>query len=281
MTAAALSWRGPGPGRPEGIPLPPDRMPLLRSGRPLKRWRYVAVYGPELSACVCSVQVGPARQGFWAVWDRAAGRLHERTRMGRAGIELGPGSARVHQPGIELDLTHPETAGVEVVCPNGRAYAWTRKQAGIPVRGRLRLDGGEQREIAGEGVIDDSAGYHARHTAWRWSAGVGSAEDGTPVAWNLVEGMNDPPHRSERAVWRGGEPAEVGPVRFAPDLSSIAFAEGGELRFASEAVRRRSDNLLVFSSDYEQPFGTFAGTLPGGARLAEGFGVMERHRARW
>ena len=30
------------------LPLPPGRMPLLRRGRPLKRWRYFAVYGPEL-----------------------------------------------------------------------------------------------------------------------------------------------------------------------------------------------------------------------------------------
>jgi hypothetical protein len=73
----------------------------------------------------------------------------------------------------------------------------------------------------------------------------------------------------------------VGPVQFAEDLSAVTFAEGGRLEFACEAVRRRRDNLLLFSSDYEQPFGTFAGTLPGGVRLARGFGVMERHFARW
>ena len=46
-------------------------------------------------------------------------------------------------------------------------------------------------------------------------------------------------------------------------------------------MRARRDNLVVFSSDYRQPFGTFTGTLPGGVRLAEGFGVMERHDVRW
>jgi hypothetical protein len=34
-------------------------------------------------------------------------------------------------------------------------------------------------------------------------------------------------------------------------------------------------------SDYRQPFGTFAGTLPGGIELAEGYGVMEEHDVRW
>ena len=33
------------------LALPPGRMPLLRRGRPLKRWRYVGVYGPELMLC--------------------------------------------------------------------------------------------------------------------------------------------------------------------------------------------------------------------------------------
>ena len=31
-----------------GLPLPPERMPLLRGGRPLKRWRYVGVYHPDV-----------------------------------------------------------------------------------------------------------------------------------------------------------------------------------------------------------------------------------------
>ena len=46
MTGAALPWRGPGAGRPD-LPLPPDRMPLRRGGRRLKRWRYLGVYCRE------------------------------------------------------------------------------------------------------------------------------------------------------------------------------------------------------------------------------------------
>ena len=64
-------------------------------------------------------------------------------------------------------------------------------------------------------------------------------------------------------------------------LDAIAFAGGEQLRFALEARRARHDELGLFASDYEQPFGTFSGTLPGGLALAEGFGVMERHRVRW
>jgi hypothetical protein len=55
----------------------------------------------------------------------------------------------------------------------------------------------------------------------------------------------------------------------------------GGLRFAREATRERHDDLLVFRSDYVQPFGSFTGRLPGGLELSEGWGVMERHEVLW
>jgi Protein of unknown function (DUF2804) len=271
------------------------RLPLLRGGRPLKRWRYVGVFCEELMACAALVQVGPARQSFWAVYTRAGrsslgGRLRERTRMLRRGVvELAPGRMRVRDGGVLLDLALEEDEGIQARCPHGGSEAgssgggevWTRKQAGVRARGTLALDGGPEREIEALAVIDDTAGYHARHTEWWWSAGVGTGEDGTPLAWNLVAGVNDPPTGSERAVWIAGEPHEAPPVRFATDLSEILAEDGSRLDFLAEAERRRSENLLIVSSDYTAPFGTFSGTLPGGIRLADGLGVMEHHRAKW
>ena len=109
-------------------------------------------------------------------------------------------------PGVHAELSAEETEGVATVHPNGRGgYVWTRKQAGVPMRGTLSLDG-RRIELDGEGAIDDTAGYHARHTAWRWSAGVGRGVDGRRVAWNLVEGVNDAPDGSERAIWVEGVP---------------------------------------------------------------------------
>jgi hypothetical protein len=255
-------------------------MPRWRNGRPLKRWRYVGVYGPELSVCVGVVHVGPSRQAFWAVWDRERRRLRERTILRRGGVVLDPGRVLVRDADAEIDLVLDEGEGVETVSPHGRSYIWTRKQGGVAARGHVTL-GGERIGVDGHAVIDDSAGYHARHTVWHWSAGVGEARDGTPVAWNLVDGVHDSPQRSERTVWLAGVPREVGPVRFEEDLSAIAFAEGGELRCSSEAIRARTDNLILVRSDYRQPFGSFSGTLPGGVELASGHGVMEWHDARW
>lgn len=272
------------------VALPPAALPLVHAGRIRKRWRYVGVYGPELSLCVGLVRVGPVRQSFWAVWDRAGGRLHERTRRRDAGVLLPPGRVHVTDRGLAVDLVLDEAAvpGVETVTPYGPAYAWTAKRAGVPVRGTVRLDGVLHR-IDGLGVVDDSAGYPPRHTDWRWSAGVGEDDRGRTVGWNLVDGIHDDPAASERTVWIDGEPRHAGPVRFADDLSGVRDAGGAtadaergtDLHFASEAVRSRRDEALVARSSYEQPFGTFSGVLPGGVRLRTGFGVMERHSATW
>jgi hypothetical protein len=135
---------------------------------------------------------------------------------------------------------------------------------------------GQARSLDARALIDESAGYHARVTAWAWSAGVGTTRDGRPVAWNLVDGLHDAPRNSERTVWVDGAAHEVGPVPFAPNLDRV-----GGLRFEQQAQRRRNDNLLVLRSAYRQPFGRFSGTLPDGLELSEGFGVMERHEAHW
>jgi hypothetical protein len=291
---AALPWRSDrGAAPPATLPVPgageaPWRatsMPLLRAGRPLKRWRYVGVYGPQLMLCVGDVHIGPARQTFWGVWDREHGRLHERTNLfAHRSVLLEHGRARVRDRarGVEIDLVLDEDDGVASICPDGPSgYVWTRKQGGVAARGQVSLPGAARRAVDARAVIDDTAGYHARETAWMWSAGVGDDASGARVAWNLVTGVNDPERGSERTLWVDGVPREVDRVRFGHELDGVEFSEGGALRFSAEATRSRRDNLLVIRSDYEQPFGTFSGVLPGGVELREGFGVMERHSARW
>jgi hypothetical protein len=251
-------------------------MPSHQGIRPLKAWRYLAIFAPDVLICVAAVRVGPARQSFWAVWDRVGQRLHERTWLSAGGVRLGPGSARVADGRAGLALAFDEGSGVETVCASGSGYAWTRKQGGIPVSGTLDLGDGRPRAVRARAVIDDTAAYYERHTCWRWCAGVGTDVQARPVAWNLVEGVNDPPAGSERTVWVDGVPREVGPVAIAPGLDAA-----GELRFHAEATRAHRQNLVVVRSRYRQPFGSFTGTLPEGPELAEGLGVMEEHDAWW
>jgi hypothetical protein len=133
-------WRGPGddPARPRpAVPLPPARLPPLRGGRPLKRWTWVGAFGPEVMLCAARARIGPATVSWWAVWDRAAGRLAERTVRRGGGIEVT--SERVHVPGVlELEVRGGGEA-VEVVSPHGAQYIWTRKRGGVHVRGTAIL----------------------------------------------------------------------------------------------------------------------------------------------
>jgi hypothetical protein len=237
-------------------------MPLIRGGRPLKRWVYVGAFGPDVMLCAARGRIGALPFAWWAVWDRA--NLTE----GRRGVDVTRDRAAVR--GV-FELALGDGAPVEVSSPHGGQQIWTRKRV-VSARGRLG-----DRPLELRAIVDESAGYHARATAWRWSAGVGFASSGEPVAWNLVDGIHDAPTGSERAVWIGGEPHEVPPVTFAADLSAV-----DTLRFTAEATRSRRENYVVIRSDYEQPFGTFAGVLPGGGpELREGWGVMERHEVRW
>ncbi len=281
----ALPYRtppDPAADRP-ALPLPPARMPLWRDGRPLKRWRYVGVFGARLMACFAEVRIAGLPQSFWAVWDREGRVLHERTRFRAGAVRLGPGAVRVQDAGVALRLGFDEAAvpAVETVSRHGDSYAWTRKRAGVPIAGSVVLDGVEQPLLA-RGVIDDSAGYHARETAWSWSAGVGRSDDGRDLAWNLVSGIHDAPRGSERTLWIDGRPREVAAVRFDDALERVEAADGAwALRCRAEAVRERDDRIGPVRSRYRQPFGRFEGALPGGLALAEGFGVMERHDVRW
>lgn len=251
-------------------------MPARLGTRPLKAWRYIGVFGPELMLCVAAVRIGRARQSFWAAWDREGARLHERTWLSARGVRLSYGRAMISDGRAGLDLTLEEGDGVESICADGTGYGWTRKQGGVRATGTIVLADGRPRPITGAAIIDDTAAYYRRHTQWRWCAGVGVATDGRPVSWNLVEGVNDPPRDSERTVWVDGEAREAPPVRIDPALDRV-----GDLHFAAEATRAHAQNLLLVRSRYRQPFGTFSGTLPGGPALATGYGVMEDHDVFW
>jgi hypothetical protein len=302
LSDPSLPWRGPGEGRPD-LPLPPAELPLRRGGLWRKRWRYVAAFSDELLICVARVNVGPLGQTFWAIWNRGEQELTERTRLlvpgarGDVWTEGRDAAGQIlHAPDegsvVRIESKHPEAGEVraflrvgggrwvETVCPTEDGqYVWTRKRVDVPVECDVRL-GGNRLVSKARGVEDESEGYHPRHTVWSWSAGVGSTADGRSVGWNLVSGINDPPERSERAIWIDGQPTEPGPVEF-EGLDAIAFDDGARLDFAAECEHRMDERRLFVRYSYRQPMGTFSGTLPGGISLASGLGVMEHHDAHW
>ena len=261
------------PDRP-GVPVPPARMPMWRGGRPLKRWRWVGAFSDELMLCAAVARIGPVRVSWWAVWDRRTRTLAEHTLRHHRTVRLDGTDVEVDDGPGRIRLALEEGRGVETISPHGDGYIWTCKR---PARARGSVTVADRRiELDAPAFVDESAGYHARETRWRWSAGVGTSATGSAVAWNLVTGLHDAPEASERTVWVDGEPHHVPPQAFAADLASV-----GGLAFTPEATRAHREDLLLVASDYEQPFGTFTGTLPVAGELAAGLGVMERHAARW
>ena len=273
-------YRGPGADRPVGIPLPPDHLPLFRRWQLRKSWHYISLWSPELVVCANAVRVGPLRQEYWAVWDRVDRRLWKRTHVFRHRVRPVPDRLVLGDGEVWIDVALDPTDEFEVYRPDGRAYIWSAKEFGAHAKGTIRL-GRDQRRFEGAAFVDIDAGYHARHTSWRWMAGAGPDQSGRAVAWSGIVGLMDTPEASERTLWVDGAGYEIGPVRFSEDLTSMAFAEGGELRFTEEAVLAIKRNFLIIRSNYAHAFGTYSGTLPGGIEVREGFGVRERFDASW
>jgi hypothetical protein len=302
LPSESLPWRGPGPGRPDDLPLPPGALPVRRGGRLRKQWRYTAAFADELMVCAARVRVGPIGQTFWAICDRESGEMWEHTRLRLPGARgevwteaADREGALAHAPEVGAIVRIESDAGadpvraslrfgagpwVEAVCPTPEGlYVWTRKRVGGRVACEVRV-GGRRWRLEARGVEDESEGYHPRHTVWSWSAGVGESTEGAPVGWNLVSGVNDPPQRSERAIWVDGDPFEPGPVTF-EGLDAISFEEGSRIAFTPEFERRREERFPYVRYSYRQPFGSFSGTLPRGIELERGLGVVEHHDALW
>lgn len=257
----------------------PASLPLFDNGQLRKRWRYVGVFAEELMLCAARAEVGPLTQSFWIFLDREGRRQAERTILlpGSREVRLEGARLEIDSPDLRASLRIGEVAPIEAACTSGRSQAWTRKRAGMPIEGAVEVPG-RRWEVSGRGIDDESAGHHQRHTSWRWSAGVGRSADGRYLAWNLVEGVNDPPRGSERAIWIDGVPTEPPPVRFSPE--AIELAAGESLAFTPESEHTRNDNYLLIRSRYRHRFGTFTGAL-GSVELAAGLGVMEEHDALW
>ena len=148
-------YGGPRPHAFGGLALPPGPMPSWRGTRPLKQWRYVGVFGPDLMICAGSVRVGPARQEFWAIWDRRERRLLEKTRRRHRAVELAPRRLRVDDGEVRIAIDLDEVPGIETVCPSGAAYAWTRKQGGVAAGGTVTTSGSERR-IESRAILSSS-----------------------------------------------------------------------------------------------------------------------------
>lgn len=282
MSSAPIDqpYRGNGADRPREVPLPPEHLSLFRNGQLRKSWHYVSFWSRELSFCAARVSVGPLQQEYWGIWDRAAQEFRERSHIFTRRVRLETNRVQVRDGDTEIDVAFETCTSFEVYRPAHRAYIWSHKDYCRKARGTVRY-GDTNREVAGVMFVDINAGYHERHTNWRWAAGAGFDQNNRLVAFNAITGLFDTPTNSERTIWIDGDAQEIGPNSFSEDLSTVSFAEGGTLVFQPEALIENHDNFLLVRSDYLHWFGTYTGTMPGGIELREAYGVRERHDALW
>ena len=193
-------WRGPAPGRPE-LPLPPGRMPLLRGGRPLKRWTWVGAFGPDVMLCAAVARIGPLATSWWAVWDgsgaaRADGAARAR-RDALAGADPGRAVARRW-------ATRPRSRWSRRTARStrGRASAAAWPCAARRSAARSTRSGWSTSRPATTPATPRGGGRRASASPRRASRWRGTSSTGCTTA-----------SPSERTVWVGGEPHEVAPAR--------------------------------------------------------------------
>jgi hypothetical protein len=310
---ASGSYRGPLP-----------RVDLGPLGRPLshrlfrrKKWVYAAVSAEDLFAAVAVVDLGYAKKAFaFACKDGAM--LADRTALGPPGTgsvsdsigdgsdaRFGLGSTRVeiarrgqtidvraHFRGLSLEwamdagVTHPPLSAIGDV-PGGGVNT-TEKQVLLPATGAVTAGNVTHRIERAQGGYDYTHGYLTRHTQWRWAFFMGAADDGTPVAMNLVEGFLG---ERECALWVGGELVPVGEGRF--DLDTRAPLSSWRVRttcgavdllFRPWAMHAEDMNLGVIRAHFVQPIGVWEGTLRTAGRelrLSRVVGVAEDQDVLW
>ena len=301
-----------------------SRRPLhranLRGWGRAKRWEYWGVVTPThvVGLVVSSLDYAGVHSIY--VLDRATGREHNAEavvplargavlsdRSGAGGARGAGGSLaielttspdgttlRATAPGVEVDLTVAATPGrdsLAVVVPwSSRRFQYTVKDVGLPVRGRLLLDGTAY-DVTPEdsfAVLDHGRGKWPYSMTWNWAAGsrpggdlaiqlggqwtevTGSTENGVIVDGRLHKIGEELAWRYDRADWL--RPWRITGPRVDATLEPF-----------HERVSRTS--LVVLAGETHQCFGTFTGwaATDDGERVSlDGLvGWAEEARNRW
>ena len=273
------------PGRwasaaPPGSPAPgADAAPLGR--RPLKRWRYVG----RLRARADALRRRGARsaglpQSFWAVWDREARRLRERTRPRAAAASRCPTAlcaSRDRERRASTWRSSPTASRSRCAQPPRRARTSGRASSPVRARGHVHARRAARSRSTRAACRRLRRLPRARH---RLVAGA-PASASRPTA-RRSRGTSWPASTTRRAAASARCGSTACRARSGRSRSpTTSTPSGDDCASPPRPSACAATTCWLIASDYRQPFGTFAGTLPGGTELASGDGVMERHGARW
>ena len=280
-----------------------------------KRWQYVALATEQLFCGIAIVDLGWTNTAFAYAFDRKLGKeVASFSQDGIPGLtcKVGHGvgeschfkffrnSIRMQTVGphfsLQLDCGEFKIDAqfdVQGAAPlllavgpiqHGSVHA-TQKSSGCRLQGSINA-GARQYDLQdGIASFDYSNGLLARETEWRWA----SAHD-LQVGFNLQQGYFG---TQENVLWLDGQLFPLGRAEFDFDLGNpllpwhITTDDGLlDLHFQPQGARHENKNLLVASSRYVQPIGTFSGWVKPHAgasahRIDDLVGVTEDHRSRW
>ncbi len=306
---------------------------FLRAKLAQKKWRFVGIFSPTVIIGAAIVNTGVVSAAFDYVFDRQTQQLHEFARevpaLGGPKVTFTTEieHASYHQKQLDFDILttlakdyklalntpHLEinaTLQLPTVFPleelllvsrvpdlstpfNQDSVNVTRKATCFPVQG-YALVGDKKFNLDGAfGVLDDTIGWLARETRWRWASASGKSvsdksADTPETVWgiNLVEGHNDYDY-TENAIWRDGELTYVGRATFDFDSANplqpwhiYTDCKTVDLVFTPEGIRKGDVDLGILASVYRAPLGSYSGTLLG-EKVYNIPGMAENHRAKW
>lgn len=280
-----------------------------------KRWQYVALATEQLFCGIAIVDLGWTNTAFAYAFDRRLGKeVASFSQDGIPGLscKVGDGvgepchfkflrnriSMQCHSQQFHLYLdcgpfqidaqfdmqgSAPLLLAVGPI-ERGAVHA-TQKSSGCRLHGSVKIEGKHYDLQDGVASFDYSNGLLARDTEWRWA----SAHD-LEVGFNLQQGYFG---QQENVLWLDGQLYPLGKAQFDFDLVNplmpwhITTDDGLlDLHFQPQGARHENKNLLVASSRYVQPIGTFSGWVKAHAqasarRIDDLVGVTEDHRSRW
>ncbi len=261
-----------------------------------KRWMYVMITSDELICCAAIIRTGYGSNAFAFVLDRKQGSLladvtatgpafvatinHHAGEGADAKFGLGPKQFRIDRPRgsknyfvnvrgprlkIEARLStsaSPQPLSVISDLATGR-FSTTEKGALLEAEGVI-VAGSRKFHLKGAWAsYDYTAGMLERRTAWKWAFGMGRANDGKPIAFNLTEGFVG---QRECVAWYDDKIIPLGSARFLFDRGRALEpwriqTDKLDTDFNPTGVHQEKHDLLLVRSNFLQVAGSFRGNL--------------------
>ena len=227
--------------------------------------------------------------------DQGDGRRKAEFKWGRTCLSLADNGCVVDLGGARTPthiVTRPRSLAratpIAAVVPIEGGYANATEKRLSEVSAEIIADGHRFLLDRALAAYDHTAGFLARHTAWRWALGMGFAKSGERIAFNLVEGFVG---EAECGGWVGDELFGLGEGRF--DFDTERPSEPWQVRttcgaidltFHPQAIHAEDKDMWLVRSKFIQPIGSFEGRVVlGGKRfeVARLAGVTEHQDVLW